>query len=255
MKRSLKSKLRASEPTFGSWLSLAHPAIMEIMVRAGFEWIVIDLEHTSITIREAEDLIRVADLSGCPPLVRVTWNDAQQIKRVMDAGAHGIVVPMVNSADDARAAVSAVRYPPAGVRGVGLGRASGYGTNFKGYCDWVEKDCVVVVQVEHKESVANLDEILAFDGVDAFIVGPYDLSASLGVPGQFENPEFLAAMSSIREVHARSGKPGGFHVVEPSAEQLRARVDEGYTFIAYGVDMRMLDIAARSAVADFKGLQ
>src|SRR5579885_2235656 len=128
---SLKQRLRSGDTTVGSWITLAHPAIAEIMAKAGFDWLVVDLEHSVITIREAEELIRVIELCGSVPLVRVSANEPVQIKRVMDAGAHGVVVPMVNSREDAARAVASVKYPPRGARGAGLARAQGYGTSFE----------------------------------------------------------------------------------------------------------------------------
>ena len=127
----LKRKLSQNEITIGSWITLAHPAIAEIMACAGFDWLVVDLEHSVITIKEAEELIRVINLCGVVPLVRLSINDSVQIKRVMDAGAHGIIVPMVNNRAEADTAVAAVYYPPKGTRGVGLARAQGYCTAFQ----------------------------------------------------------------------------------------------------------------------------
>ena len=157
---NLKGKLKNKEVTIGSWITLAHPAIAEIMAKAGFDWLVVDLEHSVITISEAEELIRVIELCGVDPLVRLSANDPTQIKRVMDAGAHGVIAPMVNTREDAIAVVNAVKYPPAGTRGVGLARAQGYGTNFEKYKDWVAKESIVVVQVEHIKAVDDLEDIL-----------------------------------------------------------------------------------------------
>ena len=196
--KSIKSKLDKCQFTLGSWITLAHPAIAEIMSGAGFDWLAVDLEHSVITIREAEELIRVVALSGVCPLVRLSANDPVQIKRVMDAGAHGVIVPMVNSTSDAEQAVKAVRYPPEGKRGVGLARAQGYGSAFKRYKEWVNQESVVVVQIEHIEAVNNMEAILSVDGIDGFIVGPYDLSGSLGVPGQFNHPSMKVAMDTIQ---------------------------------------------------------
>ena len=245
---SLKLKLGKCQFTFGSWITLAHPAIAEIMARAGFDWLVIDLEHSVITIREAEELIRVIAFSGACPLVRLSGNDSVQIKRVMDAGAHGVIVPMVNSALDARQAVEAVRYPPEGRRGVGLARAQGYGSYFESYRQWVNQESVVIAQVEHIEAVNNLEAILVVEGVDGFIVGPYDLSASLGVPGQFDHPSVKEALDKIQSVGIGSGKAAGIHVIEPDVEEVRQRVGEGYSFVAYSLDIRMLDSACRFGV-------
>ena len=246
--KSIKEKFRKQQVTIGSWITLAHPGIAEIMAKAGFDWLAVDMEHSVITIREAEELIRVIDLCGAVPLVRLSANDPVQIKRVMDAGAHGVIVPMVNSVAQAEQAVSAVRYPPQGRRGVGLARAQGYGSSFDKYLDWVNKESIVIVQVEHIDAVNNLEAILAVEGVDGFIVGPYDLSGSLGVPGQFDNPLMKEAMQRIETVGTVSGKVPGIHVVEPDIEELKLRIEQGYRFVAYSVDIRMLDCACRSAL-------
>ena len=244
----MKTKLKERQITIGSWITLAHPAIAEIMARAGFEWLTVDMEHSVITIREAGELIRVIDLCGVVPLVRLSANDPVQIKRVMDAGANGVIVPMVNSVEEARKAVEAVRYPPDGQRGVGLARAQGYGTSFGKYLDWVNKESVVIVQVEHIEAVNNLEAILAVDGVDGFIVGPYDLSGSLGIPGLFDHPLMKEAMARIRTVGQAMDKASGIHVIEPKVRELGQRITQGYCFIAYSVDIRMLDITCRHGI-------
>ena len=248
MNNSLKSRFASNQLTIGSWITLAHPAVAEIMAKAGFDWLTVDLEHSVITIREAEELIRVIDLCGVVPLVRLSANDPIQIKRVMDAGAHGVIVPMVNSAEEARKAVEAVRYPPDGKRGVGLARAQGYGNSFEKYKEWVNRESIVIVQVEHIKAVENLDAILSVEGVDGFIVGPYDLSGSLGVPGQFDNRLMLNAMNRIKDFTKSSSKVAGIHVVEPDIIQLQERIREGYKFIAYSLDTRMLDTCCRSAL-------
>jgi 2-dehydro-3-deoxyglucarate aldolase len=197
----------------------------------------------------AGDLIRTIDLCGVAPLVRLTSNDPNQIKRVMDAGAHGIVVPMVNSPAEAARAVSATHYAPKGTRGVGLARAQGYGVNFQDYLKWQNDGPVVIVQIEHMDAVAHLEEILNVPGVDGFMIGPYDLSCSMGIPGQFENAEFITTMNRIRETGKRLGCPAGLHIVEPDLQRLEQTICEGYTFIAYSVDIRMLDVSVREAIA------
>lgn len=251
---TLKRKLRSGRSTIGSWITLGHPGIAEILANAGFDWLVVDLEHSVIPIDTAGDLIRIIDLCGVAPLVRLTSNDADQIKRVMDAGAHGIVVPMVCRRQDAEAAVAAVRYAPAGRRGVGLARAQGYGAAFDEYLAWQQDSPVVIVQIEHKEALANLTEIFATKGVDGFIIGPYDLSCSLCIPGQFEHPDFLAAMERIRAAGEQQGIQAGLHIVEPDQERLTQCLREGYRFIAYSVDIRMLDVIARQGLQHLKEL-
>jgi 2-keto-3-deoxy-L-rhamnonate aldolase RhmA len=244
----LRSKIASRTLTLGSWITLGHPSIAEIMAKAGFEWIVVDLEHSMIGLEQAGELIRTIDLCGVAPLVRLTSNDPDQIKRVMDAGAHGIVVPMVNSAEEAARAVAATRYGPQGTRGVGLSRAQGWGVRFREYLDWQAEGPIVMVQIEHREGVAHLEEILAVPGVDGFIIGPYDLSCSMGMPGQFERAEFVSALQSVLATAKRLRRPAGVHLVEPDLDRLESAVREGYTFIAYSVDFRILDAGLRHAV-------
>jgi 2-keto-3-deoxy-L-rhamnonate aldolase RhmA len=253
--KTLKQKLLDKEFVIGSWITLAHPAIAEIMAVSGFDWLAVDLEHSVITIREAEEMIRVIDLNGVVPLVRLTSNKSDQIKRVMDAGSHGVIVPMVNCAKDAELAVQAVKYPPFGKRGFGLARAQGYGNRFKEYLEWQEKNSVVIVQVEHIDAVNNLEEIFSVDGVDGYMIGPYDLSGSMGIPGQLDHPDLLEAMGKISMVAAKFNKTGGVHVVEPDSRQLKQAIKEGQRFIAYSVDIRMIDQACREGLDYVKELK
>lgn len=248
----LKKKLQDGKVTIGSWVTLGHPGIAEILANAGYDWIVVDMEHSVIAIDTAGDMIRVIDLCGVAPLVRLTSNHPDQIKRLMDAGAHGIVVPMVNCADDAARAVAAVRYAPEGSRGVGLARAQGYGVGFKDYFEWQKHSSVVIVQIEHRSALDNLDAILTVPGVDGFIIGPYDLSCSMGIPGQFDHPDFIAALNRILEAGHRLGVPAGLHIVEPDTERLAQSIKQGYRFIAYSVDIRLIDVGARHGLHHFK---
>ncbi len=245
----LKTKLRNNEITVGSWITLGNTAIAEIMAKANYDWLVIDLEHSVINIDMAGDLIRTIDLCGVTSLVRLTSNDSNQIKRVMDAGAHGIVVPMVNTPEEARHAVAATRYGPAGIRGVGLARAQSYGAGFKEYLKWQVDQPVVIVQIEHKDALENLEEILKVPGVDGFIIGPYDLSCSMGIPGQFEDKGFIETIKNINEIGKKLNCPSGIHIVEPDLKQLEKSINDGYRFIAYSVDIRMLDVSARKGVS------
>lgn len=243
----LKSKLTQRKPTIGSWLSLASDETCEIMAQGRFEWLGIDMEHTAIGVNDMARLIRIAELSGIAPIVRVGANDPLLIKRALDAGAHGIIVPMVCTAADAEAAVAAAHYPPRGTRGVGLHRAQDYGGGFAEYREWAERELVVIAQIEHKDGVENLDAIMSTPGIDAFFVGPYDLSASFGAPGDFANPDVVAAIDKI-DASVRSGPiPGGIHVVEPDPENLRQRIAAGHCLIAYGVDMIFLTGAVDAA--------
>ncbi len=238
--KSLKKALREKQLTIGSWITLAHPAIAEIMADAGFDWLTVDMEHSVITIREAEELIRIIALKGKTALVRLTGNDSSQIKRVMDAGAHGVIVPMVNSHEQAEAAVRAVKYPPAGTRGVGLARAQKYGAGFEEYVEWLEDESVVIAQIEHIDAINNIESILSVEGIDGTIIGPYDLSASMGKPGKFEDSDVKAAIAHYEEVSVKLHKPLGYHVVPSDYTQVSARIDKGYSFVAFSTDFLFL---------------
>ena len=249
MNARLKTRIAAREVTIGTWMNIGHAAVAEIMADAGFDWLVIDLEHTAITIREAEELIRIVDLKGVTPLVRVSANDPVQIKRVLDAGAGGVIVPMVNSAADAAAAVRAVKYPPVGTRGVGIGRAHRYGPGFAEYESTVNESTIVVAQIEHKDAIANLGEIQGTPGIDATIIGPYDLSASVGRPGLLDDPVVVALLRRYEADSKAAGKPLGVHVVPPRIELLQEKIAAGYTFLAYSVDFLFLGEACRGDLA------
>jgi 2-dehydro-3-deoxyglucarate aldolase len=252
MNNSLKNKLNNNELTIGSWITLGHSSIAEILATAGFDWLVVDLEHTTISIEQAGELIRVIDLCGVAPLVRLTSNHPDQIKRVMDAGAHGIVVPMVNTVDDAVRAVASTRYAPQGIRGVGLARAQRFGPGFADYLQWQKDGPVVIVQIEHKDALDQLEAIFSVPGVDGFIIGPYDLSCSMGMPGEFDRPEFKAAINQILSMGLKMNFPAGLHIVEPDQARLKQVIAEGYRFIAYSVDIRMLDVVARAGILNAK---
>lgn len=249
---SLKKKLENKELTIGSWITIGHNTVAEIMVNSGYDWLTIDMEHSNITMTEAHNLIQVIDLAGGVPLVRVGANHPYLIKRVMDSGAHGVIVPMVNTKEDAENAVNAVRYPPRGNRGVGLARAQGYGNSFEKYKKWVEDFSVVIVQIEHITAVNNLEEILSVDGVDGFIVGPYDLSGSLGVPGQFDHPLVLSALDKVRNVSKRLNANSGFHVINPDLESLEIKITEGYNFLAHSLDILFFSKACKNSLTKGK---
>ena len=240
MNDTLKKKLRRKTVTVGSWITIGHTAIAEIMAKAGFDWLAVDMEHSVITLHEAQQLIQVIELSGVAPLVRVGENSAYLIKRVMDAGAHGVIVPMINTKEDARNAVNAVKYPPLGTRGVGLARAQGYGMDFERYKNRVNRDSVVIAQIEHIKAIENLEDILSTEGIDAFFVGPYDLSGSLGVPGQLKHPKVVKALGRVMKIAKRYKVVPGFHVVQPDVEGTEMKIKEGYKFIGYSLDTLFL---------------
>ena len=250
----LKAKITNNNLTIGSWITLYNESLVEIFAKSGFDWLVVDLEHSAISIDQAAKLIRVIDLSGCSPLVRLTSNDPNLIKRVMDAGAHGIIVPNINSSEEAKKAVMATRYAPLGTRGVGLARAQGYGATFDEYYNWQKKEPVVIVQIESKESLEYLEDIFSVNGVDGFIIGPYDLSSSMGIPGNFSHPEFINAVDLILNAGKKCNCASGTHIIEPDHNLLKETIEQNYKIIAYSVDIRIFDSHARNSVNLFKEL-
>lgn len=231
--------------TFGSWITIGHPSIIEVMASAGFKWLVVDLEHTSIDLSMAQILITTIQANAMKAYVRVCKNEEVIIKRVMDMGADGVIVPMVKSKQEAEEAVGYVKYPPAGKRGVGLYRAQKYGIGFEEYKQWVKEESVVIVQIEHIEAIRNIDEILAVQGIDGVIVGPYDLSGSMGKPGCYEDADVKEALESFKMACRRHQMPMGFHVIQPDHNKLKEKIEEGYTFLAFSIDFFFLGNKAR----------
>ncbi len=251
---NLKNKLKKNELTIGSWVSIAHPDVVEVMSTAGFEWLVVDMEHTATDINTAKNLIATIKAKGMQPLVRVGANDELIIKRVLDSGAEGIIVPMIKNKTEAKQAVDFVKYPPYGKRGVGLYRAQNYGTSFPEYKDWNQQNSVVIAQIEHIEAVRNLEEILLTEGIDGIMVGPYDLSASMGYPGEYNREDVKQALETVKEVCQRLNKPLGFHVIESNSEVLKQRIGEGYTLLAFSIDFFFLGDRARDEMQKIKNL-
>jgi len=251
-KSRLKQKLRDRELSIGSWLSIPHQSIVEILSSAGFEWLTIDIEHSAIDLQTVQNLIGHIQANDMEALVRVSKNDEVIIKRVMDAGANGVIIPMVKNAGEAEQAVSWVKYPPNGTRGVGLSRAQHYGTGFNEYNKWVNEEAVIIAQIEHIEGVRNLSEILDVDGIDGIIVGPYDLSASMNKPGMFYDEDVKEVLAEIDRITLEKSKSLGFHVIESDHMKLLEKIDKKYNFLAFSIDFFFLGDKAREQMGMIK---
>ena len=249
---SLKRKLENNKLTIGSWVTIGHPVVVEVMASAGFEWLVIDMEHTSIDLETAHNLIATVQANGMKALVRVSKNEEVIIKRVLDMGADGLVVPMIKSREDALKAIDHAKYPPIGKRGVGLFRAQKYGIEFDEYKKWVEDDLVIIAQIEHYEAVDNIEEIISVGGVDGVIIGPYDLSGSLGYPGEYNRKDVKRGIDKVLRVCRENNVPSGFHVIESNPEKLKERINQGCTFLAYSLDFFFLGDSVRSGMSELK---
>lgn len=248
----LKTKLRQNNLTIGSWITIGHPNVVEIMANAGFEWLVVDMEHTSIDLTMAQILITTIQSKRMKALVRVSKNEEVIIKKVLDMGADGIIVPMVKSGDEAREALGYAKYPPVGKRGVGLYRAQNYGLGFEEYKDKNKKNTVVIAQIEHIDAVSNIDDILSVDGIDGTIVGPYDLSGSMGKPGSYDDADVKEALGRVKDACFKHKKPLGFHVIQSDYKKLKEKIDEGYTFLAFSLDFFFLGDKAREEMSKIK---
>ena len=235
-----------SNHSIGTWLSLPNESVAEIFANAGYDWVVIDLEHSAISINQAEQLIRIIDLAGSKPFVRLSGHSSSQIKRVLDAGAKGILAPMVESKAQIAGIIASCHYPPKGNRGMGLARAQGYGeANAKSeYILTNSKHIEIYAQIESVAGIANLDSIFSQE-IDGYFIGPYDLSASLGNPGIFNSDEFINAEEKILQASKQHQIKAGCHLVEPNPEQIPILVNKGYDMIAFSVDIRMLDLSSR----------
>ncbi len=242
---SLNEKLKKNSLTIGSWITIAHPSIVDVMSSGGFEWLVVDIEHTSIGLDSLHILISQIQANDIKAFVRVSKNEEVIIKKVLDIGADGIVVPMINNREDAERAINYAKYPPEGKRGVGLFRAQKYGLGFEEYKKWVKDDLIVIAQIEHIDAVNNVESILQVNDLNGLMVGPYDLSASLGCPGEYEKDIVKEAMKKIVIASKKFDKALGFHVVEPESKKLIDKIKQGYTLLAFGVDFLYLGEMAR----------
>lgn len=231
----------------GALLQMPLPEVAEIFVSAGYDWLFIDLEHSPMDARDALNLLAAAD-SRVPCVVRVPWNEEAHLKKVLDAGATGVIVPLVNSADDARHAVTRCKYPPRGVRSVGITRAQRFDLDFEGYMARANEDVAVIVQIEHVDAVRNIAQILDVPGVDGVFMGPFDLSGSMGKPGLIDDPEVQAAITQV--VRACNDRQIALCAYAHTPAHARRYLELGYRVIGLCTDYIMLARAARDALAE-----
>ena len=240
----IRKKLKNGQPSVGTWMQLASTDAAEIISRCGYDWVAVDMEHGGFSRLHLADLFRAIEIGGALPFARVAETAMMPVRSALDAGARGIILPMIESAAQLEDAIRHIYYPPDGIRGnkrggsrgVGFCRANLFGEMFDEYLNGESRETLVVAQIEHIRGVAALNEILAVPGLDAIMVGPYDLSGSMGMPGDFGNPEFEKVMAEIASTAREFKVAMGAHVVEPDPAQLKARIDQGYLFVAYGID-------------------
>ena len=231
----MKRKLLSGRPAFGVSVMVPSPHVVDMIGRLGFDWVLIDCEHGSISLESVELMAMAAEAAGITPIARPPVNSFEAIGQLMDRGVMGVQVPHVNTADDARSAVEAVKYHPDGERGLAAGvrsAAYGYGMSMADYTERSNRETLVCVQLEESEAIANVDEIVRVEGVDVFFVGPSDLSQSLGYPGRPETPEVRDAMDGAFAAVAAAGKVSGSAGSGPAIRRyLRQRVTYVYTHL------------------------
>jgi 2-keto-3-deoxy-L-rhamnonate aldolase RhmA len=246
-------KLRSGQPAVGSWLTLCSPVAAESMAHIGWDWLVVDVEHSAVGFETMVNCFRAAQLGGAAPMARVPWNDTIWIQRTLDAGALGLVVPMVNTAEDAKGVVSNMRYATKGQRSFGGSRVAPYIDG--DYRTWTDENLAVIVMIETIQAVKNAEAILAVDGVVGCFIGPNDLALSMGLTAKDMGPgtEHEAAMMEVLAAAKKTGKAAGKHCF--NAAELSMRIGQGFQFLALMSDAAFMAKAAREefGAVDFSG--
>ncbi len=249
MMNKLKEKLQKNEVTIGTWLQIPSPALASVLAFE-FEWVCVDMEHGAINLESAANIFRAIKLRGSVPIVRVPANTRTWIRRLLDAGAEGLVIPNVNSVDDIMKIMVAKKYPKfgfLGTRGYGFCEANNYGKDFDRYIKNAN-DIPVIIQIEHKDAFEKLDELLKCAKVycDASMIGPYDLSGSLDNPGGFETPEYMNLLEKYIRISKELKFPSGIHDIYPSPSSIVIEQANGYSFIAAGTESTLIRQAVKS---------
>jgi 2-keto-3-deoxy-L-rhamnonate aldolase RhmA len=250
MTHAFRERLLQGDLLIGTMITLASPEVAEIMAGVGFDWLFLDAEHSIFEARELQTILQAAG-AATPCVVRLPIATEVPIKKALDIGAAGIIAPLVNSAAQAEQVVRLAKYAPAGVRGVGIGRAHHYGLKLREYIADANQRTAVIVQAEHIDAVRNIESIVRVEGVDAVLIGPYDLSASLGRLGQVDHPDVTQAIDRVTDVCLQAGVRLGIFGV--SAGAVKPYVARGYTLIVAGVDTMLLGQAAGGLLAQLKG--
>lgn len=239
-RKELKRKLRSRERLFAGWVSYAHPSITETFARAGFDFIAIDMEHSTISIEQAQRIIASSQSEGVPCLPRPVSHSNDYFKPLLESGADGLLVQMVNTPSEVEAIISHLKYPPIGNRSYGVNRAHAYGFDFDDYIKNWNDTSSFIIQVESITAVNNINELLEFDEIDGVMIGPYDISGSLGVPGQTNHPDVIKASREVIQACEKFGKSCGTQVADVNRQNIDALFDLGYTYAILGSDLFVL---------------
>ncbi len=248
---SLKKRLKDGELVLGTWITINHPDVVDALSELPFDWLVFDMEHAPLEISDVEVLLMPLRNNGITPLIRIPWSDVLLVKRALDIGAKGILVPWVNNGKEAENAVKYASYPPRGIRGVGPRRCIRYGA--RDFLDYYQKfeqeERVIIVQVETQKALDNLEEIASTSGIDAVFVGPMDLSTNLGIAGQFDHPKFKEALEKVLVACKKYDIAPGIHSF--NAEMAKRAVSQGFKFIALMSDLAIMRMGFRRILREF----
>ena len=235
-----RASLSSENCTRGGWITLSDPKIAEIFARSGFDWVLVDLEHSGISLNVAEMHIRILNLLNVISFCRPTFRSSDQMRRMLDAGADGFILPKFHGIEDIEFAVDTVMFPPKGRRGMALHPANGYGRFFDEYLSLHQSGPIIIAQIEDCEGVDGLESIANHRHLDGIFLGPYDLSLSLGCPGDFDSPVFKEAVGRVRKIARKYHKPLGMHVISPEINATQEAIKQGYNFIACSFDTKIL---------------
>lgn len=245
-----KKALTENKAVLGTFVCLNSTAVCEVLARSGFNYLVIDMEHGLMGIDTASDMIMTMNGTGVTPIIRVQQNEESIINRALGAGAYGIMIPLVNSVEEAKRAVKACKYPPDGIRGVGPGHMSLFGLDLKNYLENANKQVLTILQVEHIDAVNSIDEITEIEGIDVIFVGPSDLASSMNLLGHPDDPSVQEAIEKVLKTCLKKKITAGIYCNSP--EVAIKRIKEGFQFITYGLDARFLSIAAEQTLEQIK---
>ncbi len=245
LKHSFKRRLKQGDLLIGTFMTLPSPEIAEIIAEVGFDWLFVDMEHTTLDVKDVQRILQAVE-GKCACIVRVPNKDEAWLKKVLDAGADGVIVPHVNTADEVRSIVRTCLYPPEGSRSVGLSRAQKYGLRFDEYVQKANRNIAIIPQVEHIEGVQNIEEIVKVPGISAIFIGPYDLSGSLGKLGETKDPEVQKCIAKIKDVCSEAGLPVGIFGMD--ADSVSPYIKKGYTLITAGMDILFLGESAKKSL-------
>ena len=239
-KKVLKKALRSRKQLFGAWVSYSEPSITETFAKAGVDFIAIDMEHSTITMPEAKGIITASQFYDVPCIPRPVSHSNDFIKPLLEFGADGMLIQMVNNSDDVEKLIKNIKYPPVGNRSYGVNRAQGYGFDFDSYINDWNNNSIFMIQVESINAVENIESILSHDEIDGVMIGPYDISGSLGVPGQLNHPEVINASKKVIKACEKYGKSCGTQLNDPNLKNIDALFELGYTFAILGSDLFIL---------------